>query len=135
MGVWILPALGYVVTIGLFGIISKFAFRHVTWPELVVWTAAIYVVVAFVLVFSGTAHLRFDIGTGYALLTGGLALGGLIALLIALQLGPASRVIPFTSIYPIVTVFLSALFLAEHITPQIWAGVVLIIAGAIVINL
>jgi len=65
-----------------------------------------------------------------------IALEGIFASLIghfayyyALKLGETSKVVPITSAFPIMTVMLAVIFLAEKMTVYKGAGVALIVAG------
>ncbi len=64
-------------------------------------------------------------------LTGGVL--GLTAYFHALRMGQASVVVPLTSTYPLVTVVLSILVLGEPITPTKILGVLLIVAGVMLL--
>ncbi len=70
-----------------------------------------------------------------------ILLGGLIAGFFAqwtyyhaLKMGQASTVVPVAAIYPLVALFLSVLFLGESITWLRLVGVVLVVAGVILIR-
>ncbi len=65
-------------------------------------------------------------------LTGGVL--GLTAYFHALQKGHASLVVPLTATYPLVTVVLSILLLGEPVTPVKIAGVILIVAGVMLVS-
>jgi transporter family protein len=52
----------------------------------------------------------------------------------ALQLGPASRVAPIDKLSVVIVVLLSAVALRETVGWQVWVGVALIAAGAIVVS-
>lgn len=65
-------------------------------------------------------------------------LAGVIAMLTyygALQLAPTTRVVPITSIYPLVTALLGILLLKEHMSIAQIAGVLLIVAGVYMVQL
>lgn len=62
----------------------------------------------------------------------GLALG-LLCYYVALEKSQASILVPLTAIYPAVSVVLSYAFLNERPTFSQWVGVVLVIAGAILL--
>ena len=49
LGSWLAPALAYAVVTGLLGVTTKIALRTITWPTLILWAAAVYAVVAVVL--------------------------------------------------------------------------------------
>jgi bacterial/archaeal transporter family protein len=132
---WILPSLAYVVLLGALGVTLKLALRSLTWRELIVYTAIAYVIVAVVLIALGTplrAHGGLHGWMG--ILSAFLPPLALISLYVALDRGEASRVIPLTTAYPFITVFLAALVLSEGLTAQALVGSALIVAGAIVIS-
>ncbi|WP_233219233.1 EamA family transporter [Adhaeribacter arboris] len=54
-----------------------------------------------------------------------LGAAGQLILFQALRTGPAYIVFPFISLFPVVTVFLSALFLGERTTRKHWIGIIL----------
>lgn len=65
-------------------------------------------------------------------------LAGFIAMLTyyaALQLAPTTKVVPVTSIYPLVTALLGILLLKEHMSAVQIAGVLLIVAGVYLVQL
>src|SRR5262249_36261214 len=132
---WFLPSFAYLVVIGSLGVTTKYALRTMSWEELILWTSAAYLAVGCALLAIGTPA-RFHGG-----LDGFLA--GLTALIfpaagilfsLALAHGPASRVVPVTSAYPLVTVLLSATFLAEGVTLLRIVGTLLVVAGLIVVS-
>jgi transporter family protein len=51
----------------------------------------------------------------------------------ALQLGPASLISPIDKLSMVVAITLSILFLGERLSPTQWAGVSLMIVGAILV--
>lgn len=56
---------------------------------------------------------------------GFLGAGGQLVLFEALRSGPAYLVFPIISLYPVVTVFLSVMFLRERASRRAWVGIVL----------
>lgn len=134
MMLWLLPALGVMVCLGLTGIFMKYALETLEWQQLVFWVPICYAVfaVGFAL-FHGS---RFPTGMGsvYALLAAICASSGLVLLMLALSHGSASNVVPVTAIYPALTVVVGAVFLAESFTWPKALGTALVIAGAIVIG-
>lgn len=59
------------------------------------------------------------------LVIGLLGAGGQLILFEALRSGPAYIVFPFISLFPVVTIFLSILFLKERAGNRQWAGIIL----------
>lgn len=133
--VWLIPTLMYVLLVGGLGVTGKLALKTLNWPDLILWTAVGYLVVAVVLAVIGQTALRVTTGTGWAMLSAGLAIGGLVALYLALGAGPAGSVVAISAAYPAVTVVLAALFLAEPLSPARVLGVGLIIAGVAIVSL
>ena len=133
MPAWLLWSLFYVMVTGALGITSRLALRDLQWQNLVLWTAVGYALVAIVLLSTGQGAVRFAAGTGWAIASAGAAIGGLIALYLALGSGEASKVIPITAAYPAVTVLLAAIVLSETLSPLRILGTALVIAGAVMV--
>ncbi len=134
MAHWIIPATGYVLALGLMGITSKFAVQRIGWPELVVWTAGAYVLVAVFLVATGqVAKVHFDFASVMAAVSGILAAAGLILFFIVVREADLSRAVPFMASYPIVTIVLAFLLFSERLTIGQGAGIVLVLAGLLVL--
>lgn len=131
---WLFPSLVFVCTTGTLGIVSKFALRTLSWQDMFVWMGVAYVVVGAVLLISGATRLEITTGTGWAILSAALVIGGLVLFYLALERGEASQVIPVTAAYPAVTLILSVLVLSESLTVGRVAGVTLVAAGVIVIT-
>ena len=49
MAGWILPALGYVVLVGIAGITTKLALRTIAWQQGVYWVPVAYIVLSAIL--------------------------------------------------------------------------------------
>lgn len=131
---WLLPTLIYVLAVGGLGVTSKLALRSLQWQDLIMWTGIGYVLVAGVLIGLGQARPRFVANTPWAIASGAMAIGGLISFYVALNTGEASKVVPVSAAYPAVTVVLSALVLSERVSPVRAGGLVLVIAGVIVLT-
>ncbi len=133
---WVVPSLAYVVLLGGFGVTVRFALRGLGWRELVVWTATAYLVVAIILLATGTP-LRFPRGLpgGMTVISAFIPPLAVISLYIALNRGTASQVTPLTTAYPFITVFLAAAVLSEALTWQILLGSALIVGGAVLISI
>jgi bacterial/archaeal transporter family protein len=132
---WLVPSLVYVVFLGSLGVTTRLALEHITWQAVIVWTTIVYVLISAVMLALGQAKIGFGAGTVPALGSAILASTALIALYIALGRGEASTVVPFTSIYPVITLILSALVLAEKITPLKGAGTLVVVVGVVMISL
>ena len=132
---WLVPAIGYVLALGALGVTSKLALETLTWQQLLPWTLLAYGVAVTVLLAMGQTDLRWHSGSGWAVATAALAVGSLILLFVALGLGEASKVVPVTAAYPAATVVLAALFLGENISLARVAGMLMVIAGVVVLTL
>lgn len=131
---WLVPTLAYVVTLGALGVTSKLALRSMGWQDLVVWTASAYTVLAIVLLAVGQGHFATGPDVGWALVSAVIVVSSLVLLYIALGNGEASKVVPITAAYPAVTLVGAALFLSESITIGKVAGMLLVLAGVVVLT-
>lgn len=136
MSGWIVPSLGYVALLGVLGVTLKFALRSLTWQELLVWTAAAYLVVGITMLAIGTP-LRFHGGLpgSMAALSAFIPPVALAFFFIALDRGNASQVVPLTTAYPFITLVLAVVALSEPLAWQAVVGSALIVGGAIVLTL
>lgn len=132
---WLVPVLFYVVLLGTLGVTTKVALRHVSWQDVIVWTAIVYAIIAIGMLLLNQASIGFGPGTVAAIASAVLASTALIALYIALGRGDAGVVIPVGSAYPVVTLVLAAIFLSESISAVRVGGALLVIAGVVLISL
>jgi bacterial/archaeal transporter family protein len=131
---WLIPSLIYMLAIGALGVTTKVALRHLSWQQVILWTAIVYFIIAVVMIAGGIASVRVGPGTIMAIVSGLLASGGLIMFYIALRHGTASRVVPITSAYPLVTIILSAIVLTEHITALRVFASLLVVGGVVLLS-
>lgn len=134
MSGWVIPALAYIVLLGALGVTTKLALRHVGWQDVIVWTALVYALISAGMLLTGQARVVLGAGTPATVASAVLASTALIALYIALGRGEASTVVPFTSAYPVVTLVLSALVLAERITLLRGIGALVVVVGVVMIS-
>jgi transporter family protein len=117
---------------------EKLALRGAA-PLNLLWIRTAFITVCVVVMATATGQIgqvarmegRVLLLTLLSGLTGGVL--GLTAYFHALQKGYASLVVPLTATYPMVTVVLSVLVLGEPITPVKVLGVVLIVAGVMLL--
>lgn len=137
MNGWVLAAaVSYAVALGALGISIKLALRSVSWPVLIIPTLIFYaVMIAFFVVVGGVRTPKTP-GSWivWVVLAGLLTAGSFPLMNFALERAPASQVIPITAAYPVVTLGLAALVLGEAITGIRVLGVVLVVAGAILVS-
>jgi transporter family protein len=131
---WLLPALGYVVLVGITGVTTKVALRTIDWQQVVYWVPVAYIGFSLLIWLVYHKPMVLGAGGGWAIVSAICAAGGLIFLFYALSKGDASVVVPVTSAYPIITLIGAAIFLSESITVPRVVGTVLVIAGVVVIS-
>ena len=134
MAGWILPALGYVVLVGIAGITTKVALRTIEWQQIVYWVPIVYALLSVILWLVYRKPMVLGSGGGWAIVTAFAAAAGLICLFYALSKGDASVVVPMTSAYPVIALIGGAIFLSESITATRLIGTALVIAGVVVIS-
>ena len=134
MTLWLLPALGAMLGLGLTGIFMKLALKTLEWQQIVFWVPICYGIFAIAFAVIHGAKFPTGIGSFWALLAAICASGALVLLMLALSHGTSGQVVPVTAIYPAVTVIVAAIFLAEGINLAKTVGTALVIVGAIVIG-
>jgi bacterial/archaeal transporter family protein len=130
---WLIPALVFVLFTGLLGVTIKLALRHVEWPYILLWTGIVYSVLAVITLATGHATVSFGPGIGWAAASGLFAAVGLIGSFVALQHAPAVVAVPVMSTYPVVTVIASLAVLGESMSATKVLGVLLVLAGVLVL--
>ncbi len=89
----------------------------------IVWSASMIPFMFIALINAGW-KIEYRLNTiREGLLIGLTGAGGNLLLFEALRTGPAYIVFPFVSLYPVMTIVLSLLFLKEKATPRQWAGI------------
>jgi len=131
MPLWIYYSLLVIVLWGVVGLLQKLGANRISSRSLVIWLTAGYVVLVPVLWTAGILALAprdilLGVLSGF---TNGLGAWYLFA---SLEAGAkASIAVPLTALYPLVTVALAIVILAERLTPLQWIGVTTaIVAGA-----
>lgn len=132
---WFAPTMFYLLAVGGLGVTAKLALGDLRWHDLILWSGIGYVVTAGLLLALGQTSVRFVSGTPWAILSGVLAITGLIALYLALGSGEVSKVVSISAAYPVVTLVLAAAFLGEDISIAKSVGCLLVVAGVVTITL
>jgi drug/metabolite transporter (DMT)-like permease len=130
---WLPPALGFVLLSGVLGVTIKLALRDVKWPEILTWTAIVYVVLTLVSIPLGNSRLHLGAGAAWGIASGLCAAIGLICSFVALRHAPAVVAVPVMSAYPVVTVVASVVFLREPFSPTRAVGFGLVLTGVILL--
>ena len=121
---WIAYAAFTVMAWGVWGFCSKLASNH-TRPRQTLLFQAIGVL-GFALVILALERFRVEwspAGFGWSFAAGFVNFIGFLAFFAAVEKGKVSTVISLSSLYPVITITLSVLFLHEKITPREGLGI------------
>jgi bacterial/archaeal transporter family protein len=128
---WLIYALICSLLYGLWGFFGKLATKSIDYKTVFVYEA-IGATLTTIFILASSKNLNFEgniVGIVFALLVGVCATVASLTFFKAIESGPVVSVISITSLYPLITVFLSYFFLKEAITiPQIIALVLAIVA-------
>jgi len=120
---------------GFWGYLPKRALASLDPRSVLVLEGLGGVLVALTILLSSGGRVAVDrSGMLAAVATGICGLGGAYFFLLALQRGKASVIVPFTSLYPLVTLTLSVLFLRERPSPANLLGIALAVAAVILLS-
>jgi transporter family protein len=128
---WLLPATAFVVIEGALGVTTKLALRSIGWRELLIWTACAYGLLAICLIAIAGERVPLGAGAPWAIASGAFASVGLMTFFLALERGEASKVVPVTAAYPLVTAVLAALVLSEEVSLLRGLGTILVVLGIV----
>ncbi|MCE4612499.1 MAG: EamA family transporter [Desulfurococcales archaeon] len=139
---WVIEATITLLAWGLWGLALKIASRDLQWFQ-VYFYAGLATVLAIVLVgiyyhdeLSSTIQGKHKLQLLVAFTSGALGAIGYITLVRALNSGgPASIVIPFTALYPLITAILSILLIGESVTLRKAIGIVLAIIAIALLSM
>jgi bacterial/archaeal transporter family protein len=133
MPAWLFYSLFAILLYGIVGLFQKMATNHVSAYSSVVYCAVGYVLLLPWLFATGRPFIPSPFYFFIAALAGLTSHLGTWFLFASLQNGAkASVAIPLTALYPLLTILLARLFLAERLTALQWVGVILaLIAGAL----
>ena len=113
---------------GLFGLFGKLAVERID-QQVIIWGSLVVCPLVFLIYMAASGQLVpvnwHASGITYGLLAGLAGCSGTILFYQLLAREPASLVVPMTSLYPAVTVVLSAVFLSEELGPARIAGIIL----------
>ncbi|MBS7655004.1 EamA family transporter [Candidatus Bathyarchaeota archaeon] len=136
---WVFWSLIGLILWGFWGYTSKLAANSIGWSRSTIFFALGVALSALILTITlmksfSTALTILNKGSFYALASGVTCLFGAVAVYIALEEGKASLVIPFTALYPLITILLSAILLKEKIGLTQGFGVILAIIAMFLIS-
>ena len=130
MSTWLAYALVSLGLWGMWGVFSKVATQNLG-PQVAYLLGIFgYLPVFGILLYETGGKIPWHPGGWAAALAAGMSTGfALFFFFRALHHGAASVVVPLTSLYPVMTVLLSWLFLRESLTPRHLTGLVLAMAA------
>jgi transporter family protein len=132
---WVLYACAATLCWGVVGLLQKLGTNRVSARSLLVWLIVGFAALLPLLWRDGSIT-----GLGWRVLLVGLLGGaanglGSWALFEALERGAkASVAVPLTALYPLVTIVLARIFLAETLTFRQWIGIALAVAGGTMLS-
>ncbi len=135
MDTWVFYACVATLCWGVVGLLQKLGTNRVSSRSLLVW-----LVVGFAAMLPALWRNGDITGLGWRVLLIGLLGGGANglgswALFEALERGAkASVAVPLTALYPLVTIVLARIFLAETLTFRQWVGIALAVAGGVMLS-
>jgi transporter family protein len=127
---WVIYAVLTLLAWGVWGVCSKLASNH-TKPRQTLLFQAVGVV-GFALVILALEHFKVEwspAGFGWSFAGGFVNFIGFLFFFAAVEKGKVSTVISLSSLYPVVTILLSIVFLHEKISPREGLGIVFAVAA------
>ena len=131
---WFVPAVAALMLWGVWGLFQKLATNQMT-PRNVYLAAVLGMIVVALVVFAmSDVPLQMNARGVFLALLAGIcsSLGGFL-FLHAISRGKASVVIPFTALYPLVTIILSVTVLNETITARQGVGIVMALISMVLL--
>ena len=126
-----------IVSWGLWGFFIKISTDKIG-VQAIIWgpsIAFVLIVLSYLLVTKQLLPLNLDrAGIFFSLLGGIGAAVGSVAFITILKQQQVSLVIPFTALYPVITVILAVLFLNERLTASQTIGILLAVAAVFLIS-
>jgi transporter family protein len=135
MDTWVFYACVATLCWGVVGLLQKLGTNRISSRSLLVW-----LIVGFAALLPAIWNKGALAGLGWRVLLiglmGGAANGlGSWALFAALERGAkASVAVPLTALYPLITIVLARIFLAETLTFRQWFGIALAVAGGAMLS-
>lgn len=130
MSSWLAMSLLSLGLWGLWGLFSKIAAQQLGPQVAYLLGLSGYVPVFFILLYETGGSIPWQPWGWAAALAAGMSTGfGLYFFFRALHGGAASVVVPLTSLYPVITVALSWVFLRESLSPRQMLGLILAVAA------
>jgi len=135
---WIYWSMLTIISFGLWGVFSKIAVDSMGWRNAtILYTLGfVWVAPALFFLYRPSIHVgASNIAIVFALLAGAVSVAAIVGFNIALTTGEASVVVPLTSLYPLITIVISLLFLHEKLSLTQGIGIILAIVAIILISI
>ena len=133
---WIAASLIALVCWGLWGFFVRMASKYLDWTQVLVISGVVSLVTALIVFFVGKPQMDLHSpGLVYALLAGVTSAVAVVAFYVALGSGKASIVVPFTALYPVVTIVISFLVLSERISPLKGVGIAFALVAILLLSI
>ncbi len=131
---WQIPAIIALVLYGFWGFFPKLAVNHINPASALVFEVAGAAVVGImVALFPSTRLETAPLGVLFALLTGLCGMAGTLFFMAAARHGRISLVVSLTAMYPLITIVLARLVLAEPLSGKNIIGMVLALAAIVML--
>jgi bacterial/archaeal transporter family protein len=122
---WMVSALVTLLAWGVWGFFSKLASTHARPRQTLLFQVAGVMAVGLVVLSMERFHVEWSPqGFGWSFAAGFVNFIGFLFFFSAVEKGKVSTVIAMSSLYPVVTIVLSILFLQEKISPREGLGIV-----------
>lgn len=130
---WLAAALGYVVAVGLVGVVGKLSLRYGHWSVILLTTTAAYAILTLVVGIGRGIAIPQPAGLGLAIVTGLLVAGSFVLFMVALTGEDVGRVVPITAAYPMVSALMASILLSEPLDLRRLIGIALIVVGVVIV--
>ena len=132
---WMHFSLLAIVLWGVVGLLQKLGTNRISAPSLLVWLTVGFVVLLPLFMREPNLWAMSKRGVFIGILAGVLNGMGSWFLFASLETGAkASVAVPLTALYPLVTVLLATVFLAETLTGLQWVGVLLALLSGVMLS-
>ncbi len=135
---WFLFSLITIFAWGIWGILTKMSSKHYGWQQIYI-VAGLVTLLASLLLYTSSILSKGQLNLGspgfnYALAAGVAGTIALMSFYNAIKYGKVSVVVPFTALYPIITVTFSFIFLGERISIHQGLGIIFALIATILLS-
>lgn len=123
---WLIHSSIALILYGFWAFFPKLVSNYITPKDAIIIESVGIAVFGFIfwIFYKNNFQVNFY-GSVYAILTGVAGMLGTLFFLYALSKGKASIIVTMTAMYPLITIFLSRVFLKETISLKQWIGILL----------